>query len=174
MKNIRISKTYAQVFFNKAVANKALDNVLEDFCLLRDIFDADKKLARFCTSPLSSCEQKKKVTDLCKFHSTTRELLHLLITNNRMACLSDIYEAIVKLKVENEGMVRATLFSANEMSEKDIEICIKSLEKKLNKKFSVEHKVDKSLIGGVILKFGSMMYDLSVRSAMQQLKTLRV
>jgi len=81
---------------------------------------------------------------------------------------------MMRLKLSDEGVMKATLVSASDMMGKEIDACKEMLEKKLGKKFAIEHKVDDSLIGGVVLKFGTMMYDASVRTALQRLKELRV
>ena len=62
----------------------------------------------------------------------------------------------------------------SDMTAKEIEVCKEALEQKLDKKFAIEHKVDESLIGGVVLKFGTMMYDASVRTVLQRVRELRV
>jgi F0F1-type ATP synthase delta subunit len=51
------------------------------------------------------------------------------------------------------------------MSASDIEKCQGMLEKKLGKKFAIKHIIDSSIIGGVMLKFGSNLYDISVAGA---------
>lgn len=174
MKNIKVCKTYATVFFNKAVSDKVLEKVLEEFGLLKDIFESNKKLASYFASPLFSLEEKMKVIALCKLHPVSNELLHILLNNNKAAYFAEIYDRMLTLKIEKEGKVRATLLSASKMNDKEVETCTKILEKKLGKKFDIDHKVDETLIGGVMLKFGSMMYDASVAGALRQLKNIRV
>jgi len=174
MKNIRIYKTYATVFFNKAKLDQALQNVLDDFCMLSSIFSSNKKLARFFSSSIYSFDAKLKIVELCKIHATSLHLLQILIKNNQAQYLQDIYDEMVRLKLSDEGVIKATLVSASNMIDKEIDFCREILEKKLCKKFAIEHKVDSGLIGGVVLKFGTMMYDASVRTAMQKLKELRV
>ena len=174
MKNIRIYKTYAKVFFNKAKLDKALENVLSDFYLLSNVLSANKKLERFFASNISSFEEKIKVIELCKMHATSMHLMHLLIKSNQVKYLPDIYDEMVSLKLSEEGVTKATLVSSSDMTAKEIEVCKEALEKKLDKKFAIEHKVDESLIGGVVLKFGTMMYDASVRTALQRVRELRI
>jgi len=174
MKNIRIYKRYATVFFNKAKLDKALEDVLGDFSIISNVLTSNRKLERFFTSNISSFEEKMKVIKLCKMHNTSLHLMHLLIKNNKIQHLLDIYNEMVNLKLTAEGVTKATLVSSSDMTTKEIEVCKDILEKKLDKKFAIEHQVDETLIGGIILKFGTMMYDASVRTALQRIRELKI
>ena len=174
MKNIRLYKTYAKVFFEKAKSDKVLKNVLEEFCALAELFVQNKKLARFFSSSICSFDEKTKVLALCKFHETSLHFLHILFRNDQANYLPDIYNEMLTLKISDEGMTRATLVSASDMNDKEIATCREILEKKLKEKFAIDHQVDSSIIGGVVLKFGTMMYDASVKTALQRLKEIRV
>ena len=172
MRNPKICKIYAKIFFEKAKADKALPNVLEDFKFLSDIFNSDKRVEKFFTAKICSFNEKVNILKKHKLHKLSMSFLEAMIKYNQMDYLSDVYEELLTMKVASEGMIRAMLFSANAMSQKDIEVCQTHLEKELKKKFFVEHKVDTSLIGGVILQFGSMMYDASVRNSIQKLNMM--
>jgi F-type H+-transporting ATPase subunit delta len=174
MKNTRIYKTYAKIFFNYAKEQKALDKVLEELSAIVQVFSANKKLTRFFTSSIYSFDEKSKILALCKFSDISTHFLHVLLNNNKASYLPDIYNEILTLKTSDEGMTRATLISASNMNNKEIAICKEILEKKLQKKFAIDYEIDPSLIGGVVLKFGTMMYDTSIRSALQRLKEIRV
>ena len=174
MKNIKLYKTYAKVFFEQAKADNVLSNVLEDFNALTELFNKNKKLERFFSSLICSFEKKMKLLNSCKLHATSMNFLHVLIRNKKATYLGDIYNEMLTLKISDDGMTRATLVSASDMTEKDIATCKETLEKKLGSKFMINHKVDSSLIGGVVLKFGTMMYDASVRTALHKLNEVRV
>ena len=174
MKNTRIYKTYANAFFNHAKSETTLKSVLEDFGALVELFSKNKKLERFFTSSICSFEEKTKVLALCKFSDISVHFLNLLLHNDQAAYLPDIYNEMLTLKISDEGMTRATLLSASDMNDKEIASCKEILEKKLKKKFAIDHKVDSGLIGGIVLKFGTMMYDASVRTALQRFKEIRV
>lgn len=173
MKNIRIYKTYALVFFKKAKLDKALKNVLEDFLIFSNVLAGNQKLQRFFTSNICSFDEKIKVIKLCKMHEISCNLIELLVKNNQVKYLQDIYDNMVELKLADEGVTKATLVSSSDMSDKEIRNCQEVLEKKLGKKFAIDHKIDRNIIGGVVLKFGTMMYDASIKTALQRLKGLR-
>ena len=174
MKNIRIYKTYAKTFFDHAKAESVLPNILEDFHTLLALFTKSKKLERFFSSTICSFEAKVKLLKLCQFHQTSVDFLHVLFKNNQASYLQEIYNEMLTLKISDDKMTRATLISASEMDASDIATCKEMLEKKLKEKFAIEHKIDSNIIGGIILKFGTMMYDASVKTALQKLKEVRI
>lgn len=174
MKNTRIYKIYAKIFFDKAKSEKVLTDVIEDFKSFSSILFQNDRLERFFVSNICSFDDKLKVLSLCKFAPMSMHFLQVLLSNTKISYLSDIYDEMINLKILSEGMKRAILLSASEMSDKEIDECRLILEKKLKEKFVIDHKVDNSIIGGVVLKFGTMMYDASVRNQLQKLKETRV
>lgn len=172
MQNIRICKTYAGVFFKHTQLMKSTQKVLDDFSSLSELFLRNSQIERFFSSNLCDLESKIKAIKSCKLDESSNHLLNILLTNGHIKYLPGICSQMLELKLYNEGLTPATLVSASNMEQKEINDCVKILEKKLDKKFSITYKVDKSLIAGVTLSFGTMMYDASVNTALKKLKEL--
>ena len=62
------------------------------------------------------------------------------------------------------------MISAVELSAKQLKDLTDSLNKALGQKVSIDLTVDKSLIGGLIVRVGSRMIDSSIRSKLQRLQ----
>jgi F-type H+-transporting ATPase subunit delta len=169
MKDTNLIETYSKIVYNKSIAIKSLDKVIADVKTIVEIIEFSPHLIRFFTAPIYELEDKLAVIEALdkkiKMEKLSRNFVETLLRNNRIMYIRDIYERLVELELLSKNITSATLTSARPMSASDIEKCQGMLEKKLGKKFAIKHIIDSSIIGGVMLKFGSNLYDISVAGA---------
>ena len=72
--------------------------------------------------------------------------------------------------VSSKGSLTAELSSATELSEVDLSLVKKYIQESAGSKVNLITKLDSSILGGYILKIGSLMLDGSIRSKLQGLK----
>lgn len=70
----------------------------------------------------------------------------------------------------NSNRVKAEITSTYKLSREEIEIIKKSFPEIAN--FQIENKVDKSIIGGFIIKYGSLVIDLSLSTRLNSFKKI--
>ena len=119
---------------------------------------------------------KSKLTDLtldiCKGHIDTEaaNFLKLLTINNRLNLLPKIAKIFEELKAEAEGYVDVEVLTAFSFSKESEQKFNATLEKTLNKKVHMNVAVDKSLIGGILVRAGDRVIDGSIRGQLQNLR----
>ena len=74
------------------------------------------------------------------------------------------------MEVNFKGEIRAELLSTSPQSEVDLKKIEEIIKESLGTDVSLISKVDPSIIGGYILKIGSIMLDGSVKSKLQGLR----
>ena len=74
------------------------------------------------------------------------------------------------MEVNFKGEIRAELLSTSPQSEGDLKKIKEIIKESLGTDVSLISKVDPSIIGGYILKIGSIMLDGSVKSKLQGLR----
>jgi F-type H+-transporting ATPase subunit delta len=104
------------------------------------------------------------------FDVRVRRLLGLLVERRRLAVLDDVIEAYQKLLDERTGTVRAVVTAAAPLSESERAAISDRLERTTVKSIEMEVEQDSSLIGGVIVRIGSTVYDGSVRQQLRGFK----
>ena len=173
MKNIKLVQTYSKILFAKAVEAKLQDKVASDLENISAILEESQKSTRFLSAPIYSDKEKKDLLDVLlkklKLQKLTQNFLDVALQNNRIKDLPSICDDFIKRLLALRGENTATLISARKMSEKDLKSCIAMFEKQLGKKFIVSHKIDPTIIGGVILNFGGQMLDLSILNIQNKL-----
>jgi F-type H+-transporting ATPase subunit delta len=73
------------------------------------------------------------------------------------------------LRAEHEQRVEVSVTSAYKLDSKQKTKLANALKKRLNREISITTQVDKSLIGGVILRAGDTVIDGSVRGRLNRL-----
>ncbi len=87
-----------------------------------------------------------------------------------VAALSDVLKIATALYLERMRRAKAVVMTPVEIG-KDYEARLKSsLKKLIEREVDIEYVIDPSLLGGVLVKVGSTMYDSSVKGQLRLLK----
>ena len=111
-----------------------------------------------------------RVADVLGLSHITRNFLFVLIDHRRTPEFSGVVNAFERILDERLGFARAQVAAARELAEGQRATLTAALEKVSSKRLRAQFVVDESLIGGVVARIGSTVYDGSVRG---QLQTLR-
>ena len=111
-----------------------------------------------------------RVADVLGLSRVTRNLLFVLTDHRRIPVLSDVVNAFEQILDERLGFARAQVASALELPETQRAALTAALEKTSGKRIRAQFAVDASLIGGVVARIGSTVYDGSVRGQLQSLE----
>ena len=110
--------------------------------------------------------------DICQGHANeeNENFLKLLVHNNRLSLLPTIAKLFEAYKAEDEGYVEVEVFTAYALSKEAKQNFTTTLEKTLGKKIHMNVAVDKSLIGGVLVRAGDRVIDGSIRGRLQHMQ----
>ena len=87
-----------------------------------------------------------------------------------IAALSDIIKIATALYLEKKKRAKAVVMTPVEVSKNYEERLKASLKKLIERDVDIEYVLDPSLLGGVLVKVGSTMYDSSVKGQLRLLK----
>lgn len=169
-----ISERYASAIYNLALENKETDVVLNDLEALKKIIQENKELNLLVNSPLISSNDKLEILLKLTKEKLTSEMtntfLKVISINKRFASLTSIISQFIKINAHKRGDVLADITSADELSDKQKNDIKGHLGTILGDKLSLNFKVDKKIIGGLIVKVGSKMIDASLANKINKLK----
>ena len=95
--------------------------------------------------------------------------LFVLTDHRRIAMLTEVLEAFDLLSDERLGFTRAEVSSAQELDQRHRDAVSYELERLTGKKVRMRYAVDRGLLGGLVARIGSTVYDGSVRGQLQAL-----
>ena len=135
--------------------------------------DESPQLAAALETPAVPGGRKKavigRIADVLKFSRIGRNFLYVLTDHRRIGSLREIIQAFEAAMDERLGILPAEVASAFEMDEGARGTLAAELAKITGKRVRMSFAVDRSLIGGVVAKVGSTVYDGSVRGSLESL-----
>lgn len=132
----------------------------------------DGLMTQLLSHPTLTNEQKAAVfTDVCtdKLSEAGKTLISVLAKNKRLALLPFIAQRFEVLKAQQERSVDVVLASPFELTTAQTETLVKALTRKLDRRVNLSTKVDKTLIGGLVIRAGDVVIDASVRGKLAKL-----
>ncbi|MGS2745258.1 F0F1 ATP synthase subunit delta [Halomonas sp. LS-001] len=168
---LTVARPYAKAAFEYARDNSALDTWSEALGFLGQAV-VNEEVRHFLSSP--KLENAQKVSLLVSvLPSQPDEAFERFLANlarrNRLVALKAIAEQFEKLRAEHEQRIDVTVTSAFKLDSKQKTKLKNALKKRLNREISITTLVDKSLIGGVVLRAGDTVIDGSVRGRLNRL-----
>ncbi len=97
-------------------------------------------------------------------------LLFLLGDRNRLAYLSGVVDTFRDYADQHLGRMRARVTSAVKLDEGAAQAIADELSKKTKTKVLLDRVVDPAILGGVVAQVGSLVYDGSVRTQLEDLR----
>ena len=149
---------------------------------------ASAELQNALTSPAVPASRKKaalaRIGETLGLSRIVRNFLFVLIDHRRIAGLAEITQLFEKTLDERLGFARAEVVaalcaslnsraattSARELSEAQRAALTSELERLAGKRIRLRTSVDPALIGGVVARIGSTVYDGSVRGRLHALQ----
>ena len=110
-----------------------------------------------------------RIAEILKLSRISRNFLYVLIDHRRIAALSGIIDSFELIVDERLGFARAEVAAAREMTEPQRAALTSVLERLTGRRIRSRFAVDESLIGGVVARIGSTVYDGSVRGQLASL-----
>ena len=138
-------------------------SMIESNPLLRDVF----------ANPTIPYEQKRKVLEelisRSKVQETTASFLRVLLENQRLPELKEVAARYGQVLDERAGVVAAHVTTARAIPDDLRNSLHQALAESTGKTVRLSFTTDESIIGGVVARVGSTIFDGSVRSQLERL-----
>jgi len=170
-----IAKPYANAIFEIAQQNKSYADWKEVLTVGALVAD-DTTMRAFVASP-SSSKSDKVETMVAVFKSALNRVLskqessfvNLLLENGRMEILPAILELFETMGNLNGDTKTFHIVSAYQLSEKEKAQIVSDLSNKYSTTVNIDVTVDENLVGGVVIKEGDKVIDLSIQARIGEL-----
>jgi F-type H+-transporting ATPase subunit delta len=170
----RVARVYAEALLNAAEKHGQGDEVVGELdSLVRDLFRADPEFEAFLSSAAVSRDRKAQVLDAAFAHRASEVLanfLQVLNNHDRLELLRPILAEARELSNRRHGRVRVRVRSAVALPDDQRERLVQELRQVINREPLLETQVDPDLLGGLVVRVGDWLYDASVRT---QIDTIR-
>jgi F-type H+-transporting ATPase subunit delta len=167
---------YARALFDVAIKERAdVEKVQSDLQQFVDLFAQHPSLAHTLGNPAIPASKKKAVAQALieragGLSPMVAKLMLLLAERDRLALLPDLARIYGERVMDHLNVIRAEVTTAVELAPDRLLALENGLQQATGRKVVLESKVDPSIIGGVITRLGSTVYDGSVTTQLQKLK----
>jgi len=174
MKNLAVARRYAKALLLIGKEDGRTDSYREELSGFADLMEREDALNQAITNPLYESLGRRKVLqaviDNLGISRTMKSFLLLLFDKGRIGILGSIDDYYQKLADELNGIARASLVSATELSGDTVEKIRAALSKKTNKEIILEVEQDPELIGGIVTKIGDLVWDGSIKTQLSNMR----
>ncbi|TCP20257.1 ATP synthase F1 subcomplex delta subunit [Scopulibacillus darangshiensis] len=168
-----VAKRYAQALFEIAKEHGQVDSYEAQLKMVKETIAASKELRQVLNHPQIDKKDKKALIEKL-FHSDTStemlNLLYVLVDRSRENIIPYLYLDFVDFANDDRGIVDMIVTTATPMDEEEQRKFTEELAAKLQKKLRLTIKVDKDIIGGMIVKVGNRVFDSSIAGKLQRFK----
>ncbi len=166
---------YARAFLDVVTAAKldtaAIDRQFTDF---QATWDGSPELQALFTNPAVGAAQKVAILDKLNaklgLQKELRNLLAVLINNDRIGQVNEVAAAYRLALQERQGIRQAEIVTARELSGEERDALVAGVGELAGARIEPSFKLDKSILGGTVVRIGSTVYDGSVRGRLERLK----
>lgn len=168
---ITTARPYAQAAFDEAQKLNALKAWSEMLLSLAEAV-SHPDVHAVVTNPRVAKKQVEGLVEALagkEASAQQRNFVRILADNQRLLVLPEIAAIFETLKAEAEKTVNVTVDSAFELSAAQKDKIVSSLKKRMGREIKLECKIDKELLGGVVIRAGDKVIDGSARTRLGEM-----
>lgn len=168
-----VANRYADALFQLADENNNAETLITELAVVKDAFQANKKLIQILNHPKISESDKMNMIDEV-FGECRKDIIHtikLLVTRHRIENIIEIINQVTEIYNEANGIAVANVYSVRELTETERENIANSLKQQLKKKeVKLNNKIDPSVLGGLKIRVGNTIYDGTISGKLNQMR----
>jgi F-type H+-transporting ATPase subunit delta len=167
-----VARTYAKALFDAAKEKGRLDEVREELEAFVAALHETPELDALLRNPqLNPPAKAEALSELLKdADELVRNFMRLIAEKGRAPMIEEIAREYEALIAAEEQILNVELTTAFELSDQEATSIVQQIEKASGRRVEAERSVDPELVGGLVLKAGSLEVDSSVRGRLNRLR----
>jgi ATP synthase F1 delta subunit len=166
---------YARALLDVAVKEHAdLELIERELSQFADLFKQYPLLEKVLLNPAVPVPRKRAaVADVlaqAKFTSIVSKLIALLADRDRLVLVPDLLKAYSDRLLDHRGVVRAEVTTATALDAGRTAAIEKGLASLTGRTVQLTTKIDPAIVGGLVARIGSTVYDASVTRQLEKMK----
>ena len=168
-----VSKTYGDALFAVALESNRMDEFFEAVKVVAEILRDNTEFGKLMNHPKIIKEEKVKIVEETFGNRIPGEvvgIMTLLVTKGRADEMLSVFDYFIDLVKEEKKIGKAHVTTAvplDDTQKKKVEQ--KLLDTTSYKSFEMDYVIDKSLIGGMVIRIGDRVVDSSINTKLYEL-----
>jgi F-type H+-transporting ATPase subunit delta len=166
-----LARPYANAIFAVARRDGELDRWSRMLTVLATATENDRIRSLLVTPEVDEMTKAHRLTDVCgdELNDRAKRFVQVLARNKRLPLLSEIDVQFEALRAEEQATLDVKVTSAFPLSEAELDRLRDALGRRFDKDINMESSVDRTLIGGAVIRAGDTVIDGSVRGKLAKL-----
>lgn len=168
-----VARRYASALADVVIERKEEREVQQEIDQWASMIEANPELKEVFANPTIPYDQKRKVLEelisRTRVRPTTASFLRVLLRNQRLSQLRDVAERFAQVLDERGGVVSASVTTAKPIPEDMKNQVRETLMAATGRTVRVTFNTDETIIGGLVARIGSTIFDGSVQNRLQRL-----
>jgi len=169
-----IANRYARALADVITERGEMNEVVAELNSFASMMTGHGQLRDVFASPVLSGERKRAVLNelLAKLQlrQTSSNFLRLLLDNSRLHNLDQMLKALAHELDARTNIVSAEIVTARTISPQEETMLADKLKAATGKQVRLQFRTDPDIIGGVVTRIGSVVYDGSIKTQLAQMK----
>lgn len=168
-----VSTRYAKALFEAASENGTVEETEQELKAIVEAFTHDADLRNFIATPNVSFEDKRRVLETAFAGKVSQPLVHtitLLIERGRYGIFSELLNSYTAIVSRTLKVVDAFVYTPYPLDEREQAEVTARFGQLSGKRIRVQNIVDKTLLGGLKVVIGDMLYDGSLSGKLNRLE----
>jgi len=169
-----VARRYAAALADVVAERGEARQVQEELSAWELMIRNNTQLQEVFSNPTIPYDQKRKVLSALitrtRVRPVTANFLQVLLQNQRLTELGEVNKRFAHVLDERSGIVSAQVTTARPVPESSQQSLREKLKTMTGKEVRLSFMTDEELIGGLVTRIGSTVYDGSVRTQLQQVK----
>jgi F-type H+-transporting ATPase subunit delta len=169
-----VARRYATALADVVIPRGNAEEVKAELSVWERMMTENTNLAEVFRNPTIAYEKKRtvleKLIDLSKASQVTTNFLQVMLMNQRLADLPAVNAKFAEVLDERAGMIAADVTTARPVAEDTKQALSAKLGQMTGKKVKLQFETDEELIGGLVARIGSTVYDGSVKNQLANVR----
>lgn len=166
-----VARPYAKAVFDIALDKEMLGEWSNMLALMSAVTE-DETVKDFIDTPGKTTDEVVSfLTSICadNINESAQNLLQVLAKNRRLQVLTAVFQQFEILKAEQEKLLQVEVTSFSDLTDKQCNEMSQSLKDRLKRDIHLNVTIDKTILGGAVIRAGSLVIDGSVRNKLNAL-----
>lgn len=163
---------YAEALFLLSDEEGVVSEVLEDLSVVNSVLNESPEYARILDTPSLSKDERLSLLESSfgGLNEYVKNVMKMLCQSHSVYAFSDLFTGFSKLYNEKLGIVEVEAVSSVPLTEEEKKRLEMALCSKLSKNVVLKNAVDKNILGGLVLRYGSVQLDSSLKMRLDSIK----
>lgn len=168
-----VARRYASALADVVIERREEREVQKEIGLWASTIDSNPQLKEVFANPTVAYESKRKVLEelisRTRVRETTASFLRVLLRNQRLAQLPEVATRFGQVLDERAGVVAAEITTARPIPEELKSALHDTLTSATGRTVRLTFATDEAIIGGLVARIGSTVFDGSVENNLERL-----